>query len=77
MVLYQVKNAWQWALASLVPPERAGKSGRYFAVLNGALEYGSSQPGQPEAADGYLRERARIAGGGAPYTLFGWPQRFS
>jgi hypothetical protein len=33
-VVYQWKNAWQWARASWMDPKRAGKSGRYFSVLN-------------------------------------------
>ena len=41
-MLYQAKNAWQWARASSMQPKRAGKSGRYFIVLNCASEYGLS-----------------------------------
>ena len=34
MVLYQGKKAWQCARASSMQPKCAGKSGRYFIVLN-------------------------------------------
>ncbi len=33
-MLYQAKNGWQCARASSRQPKRAGKSGRYFIVLN-------------------------------------------
>jgi len=33
-VLYQRKKSWQCAGASSIEPKRAGKSGRYFKVLN-------------------------------------------
>jgi hypothetical protein len=38
--LYQVKNCWQNARASWMEPNRAGKPGRYFMVLNWLSEYG-------------------------------------
>src|SRR5487761_1708249 len=41
-VLYQWKNAWQWARAASIEPKRAGKPGRYLRVLNCASEYGLS-----------------------------------
>ena len=40
--LYQRKNAWQKTRASSRLPKRAGKSGRYFSVLNWASENGLS-----------------------------------
>ncbi len=40
--LYQRKNARQWSRAASIEPKRAGKSGRYFSVLNWASEYGLS-----------------------------------
>ena len=42
IVLYQAKKFWQCARASSMLPKRAGKSGRYFIVLNCASEYGLS-----------------------------------
>src|SRR4030095_4651121 len=41
-VLYQAKKARQWARASSMQPKRAGKSGRYFIVLNCDSENGLS-----------------------------------
>ena len=41
-VLYQAKNSWQKARASARQPKRAGKSGRYFIVLNWASLKGLS-----------------------------------
>src|SRR4029450_14029160 len=40
MLLYQAKKVWQCARASSMQPKRAGKSGRYFIVLNCAPENG-------------------------------------
>jgi len=37
-VVYQVKKPWQNARASAMEPNEAGKSGRYFRVLNCASE---------------------------------------
>jgi hypothetical protein len=42
MVLYQAKNSWQMARASARQPKRAGKSGRYFIILNCASLKGLS-----------------------------------
>ena len=40
--LYQEKHVWQKARASSRLPKRAGKSGRYFSVLNWVSEKGLS-----------------------------------
>ena len=42
LVFYQAKNARQWARASSTLPNRAGKSGWYFIILNCDSEYGLS-----------------------------------
>ena len=41
-LLYQGKKTWQWARACWIEANRAGKSGRYFMVLNCDSEYGLS-----------------------------------
>lgn len=41
-MLYQVKKRWQNARVSAIEPNRSGKSGRYFSVLDGASEQGLS-----------------------------------